>query len=139
MYNNIIDIMNDFISLLEIVFLVIFVEWIIVFIMLKSGLAFKFMPKPDKKDYSVVFDNNGWNFHIPAQNPLDFFDMIIKKFNGDDATTQEYIQQNIKNIIKSKSKKLIENTLEKSQMINKKVNDLVLEQITQELNKKEKK
>ncbi len=129
--------MMSFYSLFEMILLVIGIEWIVVFIMMKSGIAYKFLPKPNQKDYSVEFTNNGWNFHIPSQNPLDFIDMIIKKLTGEDATTQEYIQQNIKNIIKSKSKNLIETTLQKSDVVNKKVQELVLDQLNKELfNKK---
>ncbi len=129
--------MMSFYSLFEMILLVIGVEWIVVFIMMKSGIAFKFLPKPNKKDYSVEFTNNGWNVHIPSQNPLDFIDMIIKKLTGEDASTEEYIQQNIKNIIKSKSKIMIEKTLEKSDIVNKKVAELVLASINAEiLNKK---
>ncbi len=129
--------MINYINFVIFGFLVIGLEWIIVFIVVKTGLIYKFMPKSNSKDYSIAITNNGWDLHIPSQNPLDFINMIVNKITGEDATTQEYIQQNIKNIIKTKSKNLIEHTLQKSEVVNKKVKDLVLDQINQELfNKK---
>ncbi len=125
--------MINYINFVIFGFLVIGLEWIIVFIVVKTGLIYKFMPKSNSKDYSIAITNNGWDLHIPSQNPLDFVDMIIKKFTGEDATTQEYIQQNIKNIMKNKSKKIIENTLQKSEVVNKKVQELVLDQLNKEL------
>ncbi len=125
--------MINYINFVIFGFLVIGLEWIIVFIVVKTGLIYKFMPKANSKDYSVGFTNNGWDLHIPSQNPLDFINMIVNKITGEDATTQEYIQQNIKNIMKNKSKKIIENTLQKSEVVNKKVQELVLDQLNKEL------
>jgi len=126
-----------FINFVEVGVAVVGIEWLSGLLLIKSGLAFKLLPKSKKTDYSIGISNNGWDIHLPSQNPLDFINLIFNKISGDDATTEQFIQQNIKNVIKSKSKLLITKTLENSEVVNKKISQMVLENLESEiLNKK---
>ncbi len=91
----------------------IVLEWLIVFIMTKSGLAFKLLPKPDPKKFYVNYNSDGVQFNLPGADPLDAINNLIKKVTGADQPIDKKIDKVIDGYINEKIKDSLVNELSK--------------------------
>ena len=89
----------------------IVLEWLIVFVMTKTGLAFKLLPKPDPKKFNINYDSDGIKFNLPGANPLEAVDNLIKKVTGADQPIEVKIDKAIDGYINEKIKDSLVNEL----------------------------
>ncbi len=110
----------------------IILEWLIVFFMTKTGLAFKLLPKPDKTKFNISLNSDSLDFHLPGNNPIESIDGLIKKFTGADQPIDKKIDKAIDGYINDKIKDSLVNELSKDN----KTDDIIQEYIRKAIEKK---
>ena len=110
--------------------LTIIAEWSVVYFMVKTGRAFKFLPKPDPNKYNINMSNEGIDLHLPGQDPIQAVNNLVKKITGADKSMDEKLDNMMDGYINEKMKDvLVQNLKDKgtddaiTQLIQKKIKE----------------
>ncbi len=123
---------TDFIIFIAI-FLTIIVEWIIVFIMTKSGIVYKFQPKPDPKKFSITWDAGGLRLFIPATDPFNAIQNLYKMLTGSDRPIEERIDKMLNDYMSDKISDVLSDNIVKNKDIDKNIDTLIKDKLNKKL------